>query len=410
MVVANSTAASMGVKAGDVIASINQATFKTHEEVAAFARQLRVGDRLEIAVISNGIKSSRIGVAMGRPLETSDFAEVRYDAVDYELGTLRTIIHIPKGRIHSGKLPTIFYLQGYPCSAQEFLPDSKAAAKRAIDDWVKAGYVVFRVERPNLNDSLTTKDCRDTDFDEELSSNIAAYKKLLTYEFVDTRNVFLFGHSLGSVTAPMLAQVHQPKGIIAYGVVLRSWFEYFIDIHRVQSLHYGTSLVEAERTARALIPIYFEWLENNKSPQQLVQNPVFRELIESPDNPMGLAGDYAYGRHHRFWSTMNKKHLSEAWSKVNGKVLAMYGEFDVQAINEVDARNIAALVNENHPGNGKYLLLKNTEHSFLNASSYADSIKIAELRKNGKSNENDYNPEFGQQTVAWLNAVRDYQP
>lgn len=404
MVAPNSTVEEIGVKVDDIILSINQKTFKTHEELVAFAQTVNENDSLEINLISNGKKETKKGLAKPKPKETSDYGEVKYDAVDFELGTLRTIIHIPKNK--SGKLPTIFYLQGYPCSSQEFPPNSKSALKLALDDWVKAGYVVFRVERPNIGDSRTTKECRDTDYEEELAGNVAAYKKLLQYDFVDNSNIFLFGHSLGSVTAPLLAETFQPKGIMVYGVVLRSWFEYFLDIHRIQTTYFGASRVNAERNARNLLPIYYEWLENGKSPDELKQNPEFKAILESPNNPMNNSGDYFFGRHYKFWHTMNKKRLTEAWSKITGKVLSIYGEFDVQAINSVDAENIAKVVNQNHAGNGEFLLLPQTEHIFLKADSYQEVTQLYSSGQLAQALNERYNPEVGRLTVEWLEKVR----
>ncbi len=109
-----------------------------------------------------------------------------------------------------------------------------------------------------------------------------------------------------------------------------------------------------------------------------------------------------YGRHYNFWHTMNQKHLAQAWSKVTGKVLGMYGEFDVQAINPNNAQAIAAVVNASHPGNGEFLFLpKTTDHGFLNSASYKESIE------NSKSNSiqvaENYNRAVGVATLQWLN-------
>jgi pimeloyl-ACP methyl ester carboxylesterase len=404
VVVPNGTLADFGVKVGDIITSVNQKTFGRHEELVAFAQTINEGDPLEVSFISGGTKLTKNGAAKPRPRETSDYAEVRYGAVDFDLGTLRTITHIPKGK--SGRLPTIFYLQGYPCGSQEFPPNSKSALKMALDDWVKAGYVVYRVERPNMGDSRTRKDCRDTDYDEELAGNIAAYQKLLKEDFVDTSNVFLFGHSLGSVTAPLLAATFQPKGIIVYGVVLRSWFEYFLDIHRTQTTYFGLPRAEAERNTRNLLPLYYEWLELGKGPEELKRNPEFKAILEAPNNPMNASGNYFFGRHYKFWHTMNKKRLTEAWSKVTGKVLSVYAEFDVQAINSTDAENIAKVVNEAHPGNGEFLLLPKTEHIFLKVDSYREVAELSATGKMAQAINERYNPEVGIKTVEWLEKVR----
>jgi pimeloyl-ACP methyl ester carboxylesterase len=416
LVMAGSSADQMGLKAGDLLLSLNGQKFARFEDLAAFTRNLREGMTLEALTLSASgehqmrqTRQTRQGKAQGRPLETSAFADVRYGAVPVSLGTLRTISHIPKsGANKSGKLPTIFWLQGYSCDSQEYPPNSTQAGKRLIDDWTRAGYAVFRVERPNIGDSRTSKDCRDIDYEEELALHQQVYRQLLKEDFVDPAQIFFFGHSMGSVTAPLLAQVHQPKGIMVYGVVMRSWLEYFIDHARIQSTYFGSSgssHVEAEAKLRAMLPVYYGWLEQGQSPQQLkAQNPGWRQLLEAGGNDIS-DGDYMYGRNYKFWQQMNQRPMAAAWSQVSGKVLAMYGEFDLQALHDRDAKSIAAVVNESHPGQGSYLLVPGTEHAFIKVSSYQDAAALTEPGEMLPALQERYNPEVGRLTVAWLKAA-----
>ena len=400
-VIPKSTAESIGIKTGDIITSLNRQKISSTVVFVAIAGRLDEGAEFAVEVISDGAKKTLKGTAKGKPKETSSIAEVRYDAVKYKLGKLRTIVHIPKNR--KGKLPAIFYLQGYPCQSQEFSAASQSPIKKILNDWVKAGFVVYRVERPNIGDSRTTKDCRDIDFAEELEGNRAAYKALLKYDFVDKSNVFLFGHSLGSYVAPFLTKTHQPKGIVVYGSVLRSWFEYFIDIYRVQRVYFGTSRADAERDARTYLPALYEWLEKGKSPEEMKKSPELKAILEAPNNPLNVSGNYFFGRHYKFWHTMNKKRLSNAWSKVKCKVLSAHGEFDVQAINDADARNIAKVVNEANSGNGEFLLIPETEHIFLKAKSYQQIAQVVASGGMSKYAAANYNPEVAIKTIAWMN-------
>ncbi|WP_263533270.1 PDZ domain-containing protein [Paucibacter sp. TC2R-5] len=407
LVLAGSSADQMGFKVGDLLLSLNGHKFARFEDLAAFTRNLREGSPLEALTLSaSGERQMRQGLAQGRPLETSEYAQVRYGAAPVSLGTLRTISHIPKsGANKSGKLPTIFWLQGYSCDSQEYPPNSTHAGKRLIDDWTRAGYAVFRVERPNIGDSRASKDCRDIDYEEELALHQQVYRQLLKQDFVDPAQIFFFGHSMGSVTAPLLAQVHQPKGIMVYGVVMRSWLEYFIDHARIQSTYTGSSHVEAEAKLRAMLPVYYGWLEQGQSPQQLkAQNLGWRQLLEAGGNDIS-DGDYMYGRNYKFWQQMNQRPMAAAWSQVSGKVLAMYGEFDLQALHDRDAKSIAAVVNESHPGQGSYLLVPGTEHAFIKVGSYQEAAALAEPGKMLPALQERYNPELGRLTVEWLAAA-----
>lgn len=281
--------------------------------------------------------------------------------------------------------------------------------EKLIDDWVKNGFVVYRVERPNIGDSKTSKNCQNIDFTEEMAVQIAAYKKLLTYEYVDKSNVFLFGHSLGGIVAPLLAETYQPKGILVYGTGIKSWFEYFLELHRIQTVYFGGSNVEGERFARDLLPIYYEWLELGKSPAELKQNPKFKAILEAPDNPLQFSGEYSAGRHSKFWQTMNKTRMAEAWSKVQSKVLAIYGEFDVQALNSQAAEKIAQVVNENQAGNGEFLLIPKAEHGFAKVDSYRQVTELFSTGKYGQYANENYNSEIGRLTVEWMGKIKNDQ-
>lgn len=403
MVAPKSTAEVLGIKTGDVILTANGKSLSKVEELVAIARNSGEGDQVELSVVSGGTASTKKGKMVGRPRETSEFADVKYDAVDMELGRLRTITYTPKGK--TGKLPAVFYIQGFPCDSQE-MANPVDPRKLAFEDWVKAGYVVFRVERPNLGDSRTAKDCRDITFDEEIAVNKAGYKKLLSYDFIDTDNVFFFGHSMGAFTAPIIAEMKQPKGIITYGSGVRSWFEYFIDLARIQATYAGGSHFAAEEETRNAIPFFYEWMELGKSPEELRKNPKFKEIMDSPESNWKWDGNYFLGRSGQYWHTMNKSHTGAAWAKVTGKVYSMHGEFDVQALNSRDAELIAKMVNEAHPGNAEFKLVPNTEHVFMKVDSFR---KFFEEHGSGRyltPAGPPYNPEIGRLTVEWMDKVR----
>lgn len=401
LVTPNGTFDKAGIKVGDIVLTINDKAINSPAELIAAAQALNQGDRAKIVFISNGTRSTKEVTVEGRLKETSAVAEVNYDAVTSTLGTLRTITYIPKER--KPKMPAVFYIQGLPCQTQEL--GAKDPRKMIFEDWVKAGFVVFRVERPNLGDSIGKKDCRDIDFDEEIEVNNAGYRKLLGYDFVDTENVFFFGHSMGGWTAPFIARMKQPTGIIVYGTGIVSWFEYFINVYRIQSTYGGGTHVDAERTTRQYIPMLYAWLEEGKSAEEMRKDPKLKPLV---DQPGMFDGEYfqgrAAGRSARFFYTMSKQNLAEEWSKVTSKVLAMYGEYDIQALNGRDAELVAEVVNQAHPGNGEYMLVPKTEHIFARVDSYK---QVSELYGTGQffqyASEN-YSPAVGQSTIKWMHA------
>lgn len=396
----NSTFEQLGIKPGDIILSLNKRPVNSPAELVASMQSVNEKDKVEVEIVSGGSRSIKTAEAKPRLKETSENADVNYDSVQMSLGTLRTITYIPKNK--KGKLPAVFYIQGLPCQTQEV--GAQDPRKMIFEDWVKAGFVVFRVERPNLGDSIGTKDCRDIDFTEEVEVNKAGYKKLLSYDFVDGDNVFFFGHSMGGWTAPFIAGARQPKGIIVYGTGMVSWFEYFINLYRIQSTYGGTKHVNAERETRAMIPMLYEWLEAGKSAEEMRKDPRIKDIVNRYFDGEYFQGKAA-GRSAHFFYTMSKQNLAEEWSKMNCKVLAMYGEYDVQALNGRDAELIAEVVNQSKPGNGEYKLVPKTEHIFAKVDSYRQVSELYGTNKFFEYASKNYSPAVGAATIEWMNRV-----
>lgn len=397
LIAPNSTGEELGIKVGDVILAIDGKPMNDTASFIAHAQSKIEGDKIEFTILSNGEKTTKKGTVKGKPKETSPNADVNYDSVEMSLGTLRTITHIPKNR--TGKVPAVFYIQGLPCQSNEYL-DPNFSLRRAFEDWLKAGFAVFRVERPNIGDSRTTKDCKDIDFDEEVEVNKAGYKKLLSYDFIDTDNIFFFGHSMGGWTAPFIAEPRQPKGIMAYGTGYRSWFEYLIDLYRIQATYGGATHLQAEEQTRVMIPLLYKWLIEDKSAEEMRKDPSLKPLVDSM-----FQGEYFQTRSAHFFHTMSKQNLAEEWSKVTGKVNIFYGEFDTAALNARDAITIAEIVNQAHPGNGEYTILPKTEHMFAKSDSYKQTHDLYASGKIGQYATQNYNPELGRVTIEWMKKV-----
>jgi hypothetical protein len=133
------------------------------------------------------------------------------------------------------------------------------------------------------------------------------------------------------------------------------------------------------------------------------KNPALQPIV---DEPGMFEGEYfqgrAFGRSARFFHTMSKQNLAEAWSKINCKVLAMYGEFDIQALNGRDAELIAETVNQSKPGTGEYLMLPKTEHIFAKVDSYKQTAELYGSGRFFQYATQNYNAEVGRATNEWM--------
>lgn len=375
-VVAGGSASMAGVQVNDIIVGCNGMVINRVSDLSDVASGFRAGDKLEIHVLRNHERMTLNGIVQARPFEAAVNGEVIYGELPYMQGYIRTILNKPEGE---GPFPAVFYLQGFPCASVDNMPPN-STAKQLIEGLVDRGYAVFRMEKPGVGDSYNLPDCRQIDYDTELNAFMQGLVHLKTMHFIDHSNVFLFGHSLGGVTAPLMAVENPPKGIIVYGTVLKSWAEYLMDIIREQRQLRGFDFLEIEHDARVMFPLLNDYLVHKMSPFKLAENnQEYAALLASSlgFNEEGLILD----RHYTFWQQIQDKNLTEAWKEAGVFTLAIYGEADIAAINPKGHETIAAIVNAYHPGKGRYLLLPETDHGLLRTGTMEENLKLTNAER-----------------------------
>jgi uncharacterized protein len=385
-VIEGSTASHAGIEVNDIIVECNGKTILEISDLLAIASGFNAGDEIEIKVIRNGKRKTLNGKVLARPFEEAINGEVIYDEMPFRQGYIRTIVNKPEG---DGPFPVVFYLQGYTCSSIDNLTPS-SPVKQLIEALVEKGYSVFRMEKPGVGDTYNLPDCRQIDYDTELSAFNEGLAHLQTLSFIDKANIFLFGHSLGGIAAPLMATENKPRGIIVYGTVLKSWAEYLMDIYREQRELLGVDFLQIERTARIMFPLLNDYLVHKTSPFELAKNnPEYAEMLATSlgFNDQGHIID----RHYTFWQQLQHKNLTEAWINAGTYTFAIYGEADIAAINYKGHKTIAAIVNAYHPGKGRFLLLPETDHGLLLTGTMEENLRL--------TNSERWNKPFNSQIV-----------
>jgi uncharacterized protein len=189
------------------------------------------------------------------------------------------------------------------------------------------------MEKPGVGDTYNLPDCRQIDYETELNAFKNGLGHLQTMKlYRHGSNIFLFGHSLGGIAAPLMATGNQPKGIIVYGTVLKPWAEYLMDIYREQRQLWGMDFLRIESDARVMFPLLSDYLVHKISPLNLQK--ITRNMHSMLTSSLGFNEEgHILDRHYTFWQQLQDKNLTEAWKNAGTYTFAIYGEADIAAIN-----------------------------------------------------------------------------
>ena len=253
--------------------------------------------------------------------------------------------------------------------------------KTIVDDFTRHGFVTLRVDKPGCGDSEGGP-ARDVDFDTELDGYRQALKMLKARGDVDTDRVFIFGHSMGGVMAPLLAAEFPVRGIIVYGTIARTWTEYWLENLRRQMELADADPAAIDRDLRAEAALATYLYAEKKSPKEIIERyPHLRERLEQ-----NITEDrYFFDRSLTFYRQLADKNLGAAWESFGGHALAIWGKADFVS-NEDDHALIARIVNRDHPGHGTFLAMEGIDHGFNRAASRR------ELRRGQSRQPGEFNP------------------
>jgi len=369
----------LGLVAGDVILSLNGMPTDSPPALVAAIGTVRDGDRLALRLWRDGKEQELAGTARGRPLESHPDAEVRYGAVPFRGGLLRDILVLPKGRADA---PVVYIIQGYTCASMES-PDPDFLYRRLTGDLLALGIGTYRIEKPGMGDSRGTPACGDIDFTTEMAGFRAGYDALRDQRGVPADRVFLFGHSMGGLQAPLLAaDGPAPRGVAVYGTVLRNWYDYIRDVIRTQTVQYGDgdpvdSAALAERARDTLRRFYLD----GQTPAALVAaDPRHGEILNGFHGWDG--GDRLLGRHYSYWHQLPGQPLTAAWRDSLSPALVLHGAEDAAALNDEDHRLIADVVNHYRPGTACYVEFLDTDHGMVRVGPRRQPLAPAERAGN----------------------------
>jgi pimeloyl-ACP methyl ester carboxylesterase len=220
-----------------------------------------------------------------------------------------------------------------------------------------AGYVTMRVDKSGLGDSQGPP-CSEIDFETELAGYRAGLRALKAMPEVDADRVFIFGHSMGGVMAPLLARDDDVRGIAVYGTIAKNFLEYLVENRRRQAPRNGEGPLTTERRQRVYTEFMVRFLIDGRTPGEIWEAyPHLVDAVAHTDET------HFFGRHASFFHQLHATPIVEAWSHVDAFVLAIHGEYDWVSARD-DHERIAVVVNAAHPGRGRFVGLTGLDHAF----------------------------------------------
>lgn len=392
------TAERMGLRPGDRIVEIAGRPVQLIPQVVAYAQGLVAGQPVSLIVDRGGKRVSLGAAAIGKPREVWPGGRVTYGAVPFRGGQVSDILVTPDGVKDP---PVVFLLQGFTCVTIDS-PNPEEPYRRLGAALVEAGIAYYRVEKPGLGDSVGGVRCNDIDYATELDAFRAAYRRLTSELGFPADRVFMFGHSLGGLEAPMLADERPPRGVAVYGTVLRNWADYHHDIDAFQDyLMEGKDPVAAQVRAEADREVMRRFYFEHQSPREIAA--ARPDLAANVRLALGWdGGENALGRHWKYLQDMAALRLVPAWRDARTNVLALYGGSDMVALNDEDHRLIADIANFYRAGSGTFVEVADTGHG-MDLIGSREEVRRKAMNP-GPPQPTRFNPAVGEALVAWIRA------
>ncbi|RYZ15774.1 MAG: alpha/beta fold hydrolase, partial [Sphingobacteriales bacterium] len=236
-IIPGSTAAAAGFQTGDVLLSINETKLNSISEAVAYVGSKKGNETFSYVIFRNGKKLSGRSTFSPYPEEKYSDLKVEYPAVKTSLGLQRLIVTTRKdGKSTSGH---VYFIGGIGCYSLDTPQDTMRSEVQLLNMLARAGYTTVRLEKSGMGDAVgKSKSCEEISFTEEAESYaeaIASFRESSGH----TGKVFVIGHSMGGLMAPLAAGSTRIDGIISYGTIGSNFIEYLAKTRRTIAKAYG---------------------------------------------------------------------------------------------------------------------------------------------------------------------------
>jgi pimeloyl-ACP methyl ester carboxylesterase len=360
-VIGGSPAAAADIHAGDIIVRIDGDSVHSVADALAALHPIVAGATVPIGFVRNGAVVARTFVARERQRETSTNFMIEYRSVDARGGRHRVLVTRPND---TRRHPAVLLIGGIGCYSID-APAGEMAYRDLAYHLTRRGYVTVRVEKLGIGDSDGGA-CFATDFASELDGYRQALIAMKSYESVDSAAIFIFGHSIGGIEAPLLAGEHEGvprvRGVAVLSTVGIAWYEYELANLRRQLRLQHLAPDSLETSMRLKTTCGFALLVQKESRDEiLAHDPTCARYIAYPaaDVYMQAVADYA---------------PAVVWKQVTAPALLMHGSSDFVTSRD-EHIELTEAINQMHPGAAMYADIPELDHYLAHEASETASLK-----------------------------------
>lgn len=312
------------------------------------------------------------GISPGDPLERAEDRPAEqipgvvtvYGSVETGDGVrLRTLIAMPESA--SAPLKPLLFTQWVSCGSVEYRSGGggrEILARLAHE----SGLALVRVERAGSGDSEGPA-CNALDYDTEVQHYTDAFAQLLESELIDPSAVYLYGASLGTTTAPLVAEALQTKGYDIAGIAVQgggahTHFERMLTFDRLYLERRPDAVAPAaiHNEMRARARFHTEYLINGRQPDNIAADSA--EMAAIRVDIRGLGETDHYGRPFAWHQQAARRNFLAAWAAVDAPALVIFNNFDQFETRDGHAL-IVETVNRLRPGTAKLIEQQGIGHS-----------------------------------------------
>lgn len=292
-VIEGGMAAAAGVQGGDHISKLGGHPMNSLRAMRFALREAGKATSTSLHFVRSDQQLSSSLLVQPCPMEETAGHSIHYEEIEVLGARLRSILSVPRNAQPQG---VILFLQGIACESVDYGSQSEEPMAKLLQGWTAAGFVTMRVDKRGVGDSEGAC-CSIGDFDTELADHRAVLDSLASDPRWHGLDIYLFGHSIGGMVAPILASERAVQGIMVYGTSTKNWLECVSASTRRQLEMRGLEAAEVEKTLGSL-----------------------RERV---------AKDGLNGRGPAYHRQLDQLDLAEYWRRIGeAKVLVLCGEYD----------------------------------------------------------------------------------